>query len=192
MNTMKLLPPPAAQWLFLGLSLFSMIPGWAIVPHLSAAQAANAPRQVLALKSPMTKQQAIQQLALQLANRDRTAAGLPPLQVDPILSRAAQNHAKDMLRRNYFSHYSPEGEAPKDRVAAVGGTGSPAENIVMRYNSRFNRINIQLLEEFQDQWMHSPGHRRNLMNPTYGKFGYGLAIDPTSGRTYAVQMFRHG
>jgi uncharacterized protein YkwD len=190
MNTMKLLPPPSiSQLVLLGISLFSIIPGWNVGTTLNAAQAAPATHPLLALASPITKQQAIQQLALELANRDRAAAGLAPLQVDPLLSQAAQNHAKDMLRRNYFSHYSPDGEAPKDRLAAAGGTGYPAENIVMRYNSRFSRINIQLLEEFQNQWMHSAGHRRNLMNPSYVKFGYGFAIDPSSGKTFAVQMF---
>jgi uncharacterized protein YkwD len=181
--------PSLSRFLLLGLSLVSVFPAWSFGNASSIAQIAPASQQILTLAPPMDALQAVQQLALELVNRDRVAEGLPPMQVDSLLTRAAQNHAIDMLKRNYFNHYSPEGITPKDRLAAMGGIGSPAENIVMRYNSRFRHINIQILEEFQDQWMHSPDHRRNLMNPRNEKFGYGLAIDPTSGRTFAVQMF---
>jgi uncharacterized protein YkwD len=158
----------------------------------SVAQAAPVLRKSLALNSPMTMEQAIQQLALELANRDRAAVGLPPVQVDPLLSQIAQSHARDMLTRNYFSHYSPEGKTPEDRLVAGGGTGVPSENIVIGNNSRFRGINIRLLEGFQDQWMHSSLHRQNILNPNHRKFGYGFAIDPASKRVYAVQVFQHG
>lgn len=180
---------PLLKSILFGISLFSMIPGWSIGNPLSVAQAAPAPRQQLAMSPQMTKEQAIQKLALDLVNRDRAAAGLPPVQVDPLLSKVAQDHANDMLSQKYFSHYSSNGKSPEDRLAAAGGTGNPSENIVMRYNTRFNYINIQQLEEFQAQWMNSTLHHRNLMNPKHQKFGYGLAIDRSSGKTFAVQLF---
>jgi uncharacterized protein YkwD len=188
----RLLRPYLSQFIVLGLSLGSIIPCWSFISVVSTAQAAPIPRRVATLassSSPMNAFQAVQQLALELVNRDRAAEGLPPMQVDVQLAQAAQHHAEDMLRRNYFSHYSPEGQTPTDRLTAVGGAGFPSENIVMRESSRFRHINIQALEEFQDQWMHSPKHRHSLMNPRLEKFGYGLAIDPASGRTFAVQMF---
>jgi uncharacterized protein YkwD len=194
----RLLYPDLSRFLLIGLSLSSIIPSWSFIHAVKAAQAAPTPQQVLASQqvvtlassaSPMNAFQAVQQLALELVNRDRAAEGLSPMQVDTQLAQAAQHHAEDMLKRNYFSHYSPEGHTPTDRLTAVGGTGFPSENIVMRERSRFRHINIQALEEFQDQWMHSPKHRHSLMNPRLEKFGYGLAIDPASGRTFAVQLF---
>lgn len=155
---------------------------------INSALARTAP-QVVTLASPMNLNQAIQQLALTLVNRDRTAAGLPPMRLDAQMSQVAQTHAEDMLRRNYFSHYSPEGRGPNERLAAVGVVGYPAENIVMDEDSRFNRPNILVLEDFQSRWMQSERHRRNLMNPNYQKFGYGFALNPRNGRTFAVQMF---
>jgi uncharacterized protein YkwD len=186
-----LLRPYLSQFILIGLSLGSVIPCWSSIDVAKTAQAAPIPRRVatLASSSPMNAFQAVQQLALELVNRDRAAEGLPPMQIDEQLAQAAQSHAEDMLRRNYFSHYSPEGQTPTDRLTAVGGTGYPSENIVMRESTRFRHINIQALEEFQDQWMHSPKHRHSLMNPNLEKFGYGFAIDPASGRTFAVQMF---
>ncbi len=187
-----LLRPYLSRFVLLGLSLGSIILDWSFINAVNSAQATPLPRQVLASSaSPTNAFQAVQQLALDLVNRDRAAEGLPPMQIDGKLAQAAQSHAEDMLKRNYFSHYSPEGQTPTDRLTAVGGAGYPSENIVMRERTRFRHINIQALEEFQDQWMHSPKHRHSLMNPNLEKFGYGFALDPSSGRTFAVQMFSH-
>jgi uncharacterized protein YkwD len=154
-----------------------------------AAWAAPQDRQPLAFAPQRTVAQDVQQFALELANRDRAGEGLVPMSVDPVLAQAAQYHAEDMLRRNYFDHYSPEGESPADRLAAAGRQGYPAENIAMTEDRRIRRIQAKTLETFQSRWMQSAGHRRNLMNPNYERFGYGLAIDPASGRVFAVQMF---
>jgi uncharacterized protein YkwD len=143
----------------------------------------------LAFAPQRTVAQDVQQFALDLVNHDRAAEGLVPMTVDPLLSQAAQSHAEDMLRRNYFDHYSPEGKSPSDRLAAVGRQGYPAENIGMAQDRRSQRIQARTLENLQNRWMKSAGHRRNLMNPNYERFGYGLAIDPSSGHVFAVQMF---
>lgn len=154
-----------------------------------AAWAAPQDRQPLAFAPQRTVAQDVQQFALNLANRDRAAEGLVPMSVDPLLSQAAQSHAEDMLRRNYFDHYSPEGRSPADRLAAAGRQGYPAENIAIAQDGRSRRIQARTLESLQSRWMESAAHRRNLMNPNYERFGYGVAIDPTSGRVFAVQMF---
>jgi uncharacterized protein YkwD len=177
------------------LALLSSVAFGSILPfsgfgHFTgAAWAAPQDRQPLAFAPQRTVAQDVQQFALELANRDRAGEGLVPMSVDPVLAQAAQYHAEDMLRRNYFDHYSPEGESPADRLAAAGRQGYPAENIAMTEDRRIRRIQARTLETFQRQWMQSAGHRRNLMNPNYERFGYGLAIDPASGRVFAVQMF---
>jgi uncharacterized protein YkwD len=176
-----------SKFVLAGLSLSS---AFFLTGSISPVWAAPTNRQIVTLAQPMNLAQAIQQIALELVNRDRAAENLPPMEVDPLLSQAAQNHAEDMLRRNYFSHYSPEGQTPTDRLTAVGGYGYyPAENIVMDEDRRFRSPNIQVLESLENRWMQSPKHRHNLMNPNYERFGYGFAVDPRSGRTFAVQMF---
>lgn len=127
--------------------------------------------------------------ALQLVNRDRTLNNLPPLVEDPLLSEAAQNHARDMLDRNYFNHVTPDGKTPRDRFLAVGGSPrvGVGENI-LRAGGQGAGLTYQILEEAQRGWMYSNGHRENLLTPEYTKFGYGIVVGPM-GRTYAVQMF---
>ena len=165
-----------------------MTPSWNTPQSIKNADAAPIRQALTPLRSHPDLQN-IQRLALILANGDRVTDGLPPMSIDPVLSQAAQSHAEDMLRRNYFSHYSPEGESPADRLAAAGRQGFPAENIAMTEDPRISRVQPQTIETFQHQWMNSTGHRRNLMNPNYIRFGYGFAIDPSSGRVFAVQMF---
>ncbi len=94
-----------------------------------------------------------------------------------------------MLRRNYFSHYSPEGRTPSDRFAAVGGRNGAAENLlVLRDSSLIGaELGYERLAFFEQGWMGSPGHRQNLLDWRYGKFGFGVAV--SGDRLYAVQLF---
>ena len=131
----------------------------------------------------------LRQRALDLANQDRSRRGLSRLRADTLLSKAAQRHAEDMLRRGYFSHYSPEGRTPSDRFLAVGGRIGAGENLFMLRDASLAKrpVGVDKLAFFQRGWMRSPGHRQNLLDRRYGRFGYGLA---TSGdRLYAVQLF---
>jgi uncharacterized protein YkwD len=131
----------------------------------------------------------LRQMALDLANQDRSRRGFSTLRPDALLAKAAQRHAEDMLRRGYFSHYSPEGRTPSDRFLAVGGRIGAAENLFMLRDSSLLRTGVGLdrLTFFERGWMGSPGHRRNLLDRRYGRFGFGLAV--SGDRLYAVQLF---
>ena len=127
--------------------------------------------------------------ALELVNRDRTLNNLSPLVEDPLLSKAAQLHAEDMLKRQYFDHVSPEGKTPRDRFIRVGGSSriGVGENILKSKETGLG-FTYGKVEAFQRGWMYSNGHRANLLTPEYTKFGYGFVIG-AGGQTYAVQMF---
>ncbi|MEA5619188.1 CAP domain-containing protein [Cronbergia sp. UHCC 0137] len=131
----------------------------------------------------------LRKFALELVNRDRTLNNLQPLVEVPLLSEAAQNHAQDMLTRQYFDHISPDGKNPRDRYLAVGG--SPrlgiGENIVQSSVKGLG-LSYGEAEDFQRGWMYSNGHRANVLNRRYTKFGYGITTHP-NGEVYAVQMF---
>jgi uncharacterized protein YkwD len=132
----------------------------------------------------------IRQIALELVNRDRAQQGLAPLAEDYLLSGAAGLHAIDMANHSYFDHYNANGQGPTERFSALGGTGGVGENIIYTQilESR-KHIDVQLLEDFQLRWMNSSGHRKNLLNPRYTHFGYGIAVSPDGDRVYAVQTF---
>ena len=127
--------------------------------------------------------------ALALMNQSRKEAKLPPLALDPKLNKAAQGHASDMLKRNYYGHSSPEGKSVADRYMQAGGNRwfLTAENI-----AKFTRspppVTDNLLKHLQESWMNSPGHRKNILLKGLTEFGFGIATD-ARGDLYAVQNF---
>jgi uncharacterized protein YkwD len=99
-------------------------------------------------------------------NAARAAAGLPPLAHNAALTAAAQNHADWMAARGTLSH--DEAGAPfTARLAAAGYRwGAAGENIAEGRTSA--------ADTFGD-WMASPGHRANVLNPAYRDCGLGVA-----------------
>ncbi|WP_406437885.1 CAP domain-containing protein [Streptomyces sp. NBC_01613] len=115
-----------------------------------------------------------------LTNRERARAGLPPLAADALLTTAAQAHSADMVARAFYSHTSPEGSQPWDRAAAAGARRrSIGENIACGQRSP---------AEVVDGWMNSPGHRANILKPDFTHIGIGLAGGGPAG-TYWTQLF---
>jgi hypothetical protein len=97
---------------------------------------------------------------LGMVNSERAAAGCPPLRFDPQLASMAQSHASDMASRDYFAHSS----------------GADGENIAYGQTSS---------AEVMQEWMNSPGHRANILNCEYTRFGAGY----DSAGNYWVQEF---
>ncbi len=121
-----------------------------------------------------------EQEVLDLTNEERTDRGLGQLSWDEKLAAAAQAHAEDMADRNYFDHYSPEGENVADRIIDQGYTYLTAgENIAYGQTSA---------SQVMDGWMNSEGHRANILNEYFTELGVGIASN-SSGRIYWVQVF---
>ena len=93
-----------------------------------------------------------------------------------------------MLARDYYAHASPDGTTPADRVRAAGVSrwALTAENIA-RCEGCKAPPDRGLVEEFQQGWMASPEHRRNILARGLDGFGFGIAAD--EGEIYAVQTF---
>ena len=128
-------------------------------------------------------------LSLRLVNAERAARGLPALRSDPHLNSAARRHAEDMLVRRYYGHRLPEGEDALDRFVAAGGHAwlKVTENIAICSHCD-PQATAELVRSFHRQWMESPGHRENVLDPQVTHFGFGIASGP-DGRQLAVQTF---
>jgi hypothetical protein len=112
------------------------------------------------------------------ANHERAALGLPPLRRDPALVRAATIHARIMLGHNNISHQYPGELELSGRASAAG--------------ARFSVISENVAEgptplEIHDAWMHSPGHRRNLLDPNVDAVG--IAVVAQGDQLFAVEDF---
>lgn len=120
---------------------------------------------------------------LELVNRDRRAAGLPDLDADPVLTRMARDHSQDMSDHHFFAHVSPQTGRLLERAEAAGlRFARLAENIAVHRN----------VEEAEAALLRSPGHRKNLLDPTFTRVGIGVvfAVDPRGERrVYVTQNF---
>lgn len=123
-----------------------------------------------------------QKKALDLLNSDRTAHSLAPLRINAQLSKLAENYARDMINRDYFSHTTPEGLSPFDRMRK--------QNIVFNRAGENLAFNVSVAAA-QQAFMNSPGHRANVLDPYYTQVGLGVVNGP-NGRVYVVQEFSDG
>lgn len=103
---------------------------------------------------------------VELTNAERAAAGCAPLRADPRISAAAQGHSEDMAAQGYFAHDSRDGRDFADRITAAGYASPGAENIAMGQPDAATVV--------QD-WMESPGHRKNILDCSLTTIGVGLA-----------------
>lgn len=105
-------------------------------------------------------------------NQQRRNAGLGELTRVPQLERLAQAHARDMALRDYFSHNTPDGLTPWDRLSAIG---PPAYNHAGESNAKGQESSSEVVTG----WMGSAGHRDVLLNPAYTHVGVGVYYDPS-------------
>jgi len=152
-------------------------------------------------------------------NKERATAGLAGFEYSFYLEGAAMLHAYDMVKDNFFDHenpYDPSKKTPFDRMAIYYVTGGmraeniaylsglafppgdntfipPGSDFIFRNPSTneaipphtYNSLAAALL----DQWMHSPGHRANIVNSSLTYLGCGAAFynDPEN---YGIPKFK--
>ena len=102
---------------------------------------------------------------LQLINEERQKHGLKPLQADAEMLQVARAHSQDMFAKGYFAHDNLEGKDPFDRMRAANVRFTAAgENLALAQTVEIAHVNL----------MNSPGHRANILNPSFGRVGIGI------------------
>ncbi|MEM1204460.1 MAG: CAP domain-containing protein [Acidobacteriota bacterium] len=162
--TFERLQDPDLRHLALGIGDARGVPVYVLVAAASAGQRGRE------LAEALGDLEAVRADMLDAVNRERAEAGLGPLRSHPLLDRAAQDYAEDMLARGFYGHVSPEGEDVLVRVEATG------------YKPRRVGENLAsgqpTIETVMDGWMASPDHRKNLLADSFRELGVGLARGP--------------
>ncbi len=123
---------------------------------------------------------AAEQELFRMINRDRAEAGVPELAWNEWLAQAARKHAEEMARRGRLSHQFPGEPGLRDRVAATGiRFDASAENVALGPTTA----------GINHDWMLSPGHRANILDPKYNAIG--VAVVRNGDELYAVTDFAH-
>ena len=111
----------------------------------------------------------------QLLNDERRKAGLRTLVRDSAIDEVARAYSAEMLQRGFFSHESPEGLTPFERMRSGGVDFVVAgENLALAPT-------VQLAHQ---GLMDSPGHRANILRPEFGRVGIGAVVADGRGRMF--------
>jgi uncharacterized protein YkwD len=101
---------------------------------------------------------------LTLLNQARAQVALSPLHSDTLLQQAAREHSADMYKRHYFSHNTPDGKTPYDRLRDL------------RFHYVTAGENLAFATDVDTAFqslMQSPDHRANILNPDFRCVGIG-------------------
>lgn len=114
-----------------------------------------------------------------LVNTERAKAGLELLAFDNELRDVARAHSYDMFKRGYFSHYTPDGLSPFDRM-----NNADIEYIYAGENLALAPSTPLAMQGL----MNSPGHRANILNPNFKKIGIGVIDGGIYGKMYSQEF----
>ena len=119
------------------------------------------------------------QEVLDLVNSERQKAGAKPLKLSDDLIRGAAIRAMEQVQR--FSHTRPNG-TPFYTVLVRGPNTTLGENVAVGQSSP---------KQVMKDWMSSPGHRKNILNPQYKELGVGYCYRADSKyKHHWAQLFR--
>jgi uncharacterized protein YkwD len=149
-----------------------------------AAEAARACTGATSAPSSATLARA-QSATLCLINAARAQRGLSRLGPTAALARAAGAHSRDMAVRDFFSHDSPGGLTPAQRIDRAGyldgaSRWSIGEAIAWGAGSSASPAAIVR------SWLHSPPHRAILLNGRFHDVGIGIAVGAPQGSAGAT------
>ena len=132
------------------------------------------------LNIPSNHYQSIEQQVVNLVNAERAKAGLKPLKADWELARVARFKSEDMRDNRYFDHNSPIYGTPFQMMKSFGiNYRSAGENIAAGQTTA---------ESVMKAWMNSPGHKKNILSPSFTHIGVGYAKGGSYGH-YWTQQF---
>ena len=127
-----------------------------------------------------------------LLNAERAAKGLPALHSNGSLASAARVWANRMVAAKFFAHESGA-STPLKRIKKTGyvhGSWQIGENIAWGSGA------LATPRSIVNGWMHSPGHRANILHGAFRDIGIGVRLGApapglSGGATYVTDFGRH-
>lgn len=134
---------------------------------------------------------AAERSTLCLLNVERRSHGLPKLRRNPRLDLASKRHARSMAVHHFFEHGNFVGRIRAANYLRGARSWTVGENIAWGSGS------LATPAEIVDAWMHSPGHRANILSRSFREIGIGVARGAPErgvgdGATYATDFGARG
>ena len=146
------------------------------------------------LLPPAERHKAYKNAMLNLVNKERELAGVPPVVLGS--NAAAQVHAEESYENCSMSHWGVDGLKPYMRYAIAGGVQTNGENVagsnfcVPEDTGLYSAKNVDAqVADIIEIWMESHGHRETMLNKWYTKMNVGLAWGAFNLNLKAIQQF---
>jgi uncharacterized protein YkwD len=176
-----------------------LLPAFAATLAIAAPANANVPARARAaapcaganLRPNAASAAKVRSATLCLLNRQRTRHGLRRLRAQRSLSHAATKYARLMVTKHFFDHVSPAGSTMASRIERTTylhhtRAWSLGENLAWGADTASTPLQIV------NAWMHSPPHRRNILDPSFKEIGIGVALGAPTGGNGATYVNEFG
>ncbi len=121
----------------------------------------------------------VEQEMFVLVNKERIQRGVDGVVFNEQLADVGRRHCEDMFRRGYFSHYTPEGLSPFDRMVNAGISFNYAgENLALAPDVKLAMQGL----------MQSKGHKENILSPDFGRVGIGVIDGGIYGEMFCQEF----
>jgi uncharacterized protein YkwD len=134
---------------------------------------------------------------LKLVNAERESAGLSQLQLDDLACKVASEHAVDMAKGRFLSHWGSDGRKFYHRYSLAGGTDAGQENAsAAEYVQSvtptaviqdLRDMHVSMLEETPPD----DGHRKTILDPFHTHVGFGIALEEHNLRLDELYLARY-
>jgi uncharacterized protein YkwD len=119
---------------------------------------------------------AVRTAVLCLLNAQRTGHGLGALHSNASLAHAAGHYSQTMVREGFFDHVSPGGSTLSSRINATKYLSRGVRSWALGENIGWASGTDATPAQMVSAWMHSAGHRANILDSTYRDIGVGVAL----------------
>lgn len=155
-----------------------------IAPALLACVALTAPATASAaapcanagLVPSATNVAKVKTATLCLLNVERKSHRLAPLSANRQLAKAARSFSASMVRQRFFDHVSPGGSTLSSRVRGTTYLRGNVRTWSLGENIAWGSSDLATPRQIVRSWMHSAGHRHNILQRGFRHIGVGVAI----------------
>lgn len=140
-------------------------------------------------------------------NEERKEKGLEPVERSVAITQVARRQSQNMSEGDYVSHRGANGVSAEGRYESVcevdesregksriSGENVHATSYRKKVKKHYNDESVRPTSEKEvakflvEGWMHSEGHRKNILKDDWRLIGVGIVIDENN-RVYATQTF---
>jgi len=141
---------------------------------------------------PLAREELLKQV-----NAERLSAGLSQLELDALASKVAGEHALDMVRGGFLSHWGSDGRKFYHRYSLAGGIDAAQENAsaadyIQSVTPAAVRRDLRDMHAamFEEEPPHD-GHRKTILFPDHTHVGFGIALQGDSLRLDELYLARY-